>query len=275
MNAPTVAPDYALRLAPDEVERYRWMARRAREQEADLWARAGLRPGARVVDVGCGPGAMLLALAECVGPRGLVVGVDADTDAVATAGALLRGAAVPGAAVCEARADATGLPEGAFDVAVVRHVLAHNGGAEQRIVTHLAGLVRPGGHVYLVDVDATVMSIAPSLPDVDDLAERYRRWHEARGNDLRVGRRLAALARGAGLEVEEFRGWFEIMSVPAGMRGPAWAARDALVASGLADADDVARWAAAHEVMDGWAQRPETMLAVFAAVARRPEGGEA
>lgn len=270
MSAAPVAGAYALRLSADEIERYRTMARRARAQEADLWERAGLRPGARVVDVGCGPGAMLLALAGCVGAGGAVAGVDADPEAVATARSLLRDAGVPAVAVHHARAEATGLPEGAFDVAVMRHVLAHNGGAEQRLVAHLAGLIRPGGHVYLLDVDAAAMSTTPTLPAIDDLAERYRRWHADRGNDLRVGRRLAALARGAGLEVEEFRGWFDIATIPPGVRGPAWAARDALVASGLADADDLERWAAAHEEMDGWAARPEVMIAVFAVVARRP-----
>jgi SAM-dependent methyltransferase len=269
VTAAPVAADYALRLAPDEVERYRFMARRAREREADLWELAGLRPGAHVVDVGCGPGAMLRALAGCVGPQGLVAGVDADPEAVATARSVVGTAAVPGVAVRQGRADATGMPEGAFDVGVMRHVLAHNGGAEQRLVAHLASLVRPGGHVYLLDVDATEAGTTPSLPALDDLADRYRRWHAARGNDLRVGHRLAALAAGAGLEVRESRAWSQTGPLPAGVRGPAWAARDALVASGLAGAADVARWDDAHAAMDRWVPRPEIRLPLFAVVARR------
>jgi SAM-dependent methyltransferase len=261
---------YALRLSDDERARYRWMAQRAREREADLWELAGLRPGARVVDVGCGPGAVLAVLADVVGPGGRVVGVDADPEAVATARAGLAAAGLAGE-VRRARAEATGLAEGTFDVAVLRHVLAHNGHGEQAVVDHLARLVRPGGHVYLLDVDATATSTTPSLPAAEDLDERYRRWHGERGNDLRVGRRLAALARAAGLEVLEYRGWFEIRSIPAGMRGPAWAAREALVAAGLAGPEDVDRWSAALAEMDTWATRPEVMLATFAAVARRPD----
>lgn len=262
---------YALRLSADELARYRMLATRAREQESDLWDLAGLRPGARVVDVGCGPGAVLTLLAEAVAPGGRVVGVDADPEAVATARAGLDAAGVAGAEVRRARAEATGLAAGTFDVAVLRHVLAHNGGGEQAIVDHLARLVRPRGHVYLLDVDAVSATVAPVPPDADDLVERYRRWHADQGNDLRVGRRLAALARAAGLEVLEFRGWFEIGSVPPGVRGPAWAARDALVAAGLAGPDDLARWESAHATMDAWASRPEFILATFACVARRPE----
>jgi SAM-dependent methyltransferase len=266
----TAAASYALRLSDDERGRYRWMAQRAREREADLWELAGLGPGACVVDVGCGPGAVLAELAEVVGRGGRVVGVDADPEAVATARAGLVAAGLPGE-VRQARAEATGLAEGTFDVAVLRHVLAHNGGGEQAVVDHLARLVRPGGHVYLLDVDATATTVTPSLPAAEDLDERYRRWHAERGNDLRVGRRLATLARAAGLEVREYRGWFEIHALPVGMRGPAWAAREALVAAGLADPADVDRWAGALAEMDTWATRPEAMLATFAAVARRPD----
>lgn len=261
---------YALRLSDDERARYRFMAQRAREREADLWELAGLVPGARVVDVGCGPGAMLPVLAECVGPRGAVAGVDADPEAVATARSVLAGAGVHRAGVLRGRADATGLPAGGYDVAMTRHVLAHNGGAEQRIVEHLASLVRPGGHVYLLDVDAAAAGVVPSHPDLDDMTARYDRWHTDRGNDVRVGRRLAALARGAGLEVAAFRGWFDIQPLPVAMRGPAWAARDTLVAAGLADADDVARWDAAAGDVDAWAERPELIVAIFVCVARRP-----
>ncbi|GLZ45569.1 hypothetical protein Acsp06_17540 [Actinomycetospora sp. NBRC 106375] len=270
MTATEPDAHYALRLSPDELERYRFMAQRARVQEADLWELAGLRAGARVVDVGCGPGAMLLALAECVGPHGAVAGVDGDPEAVATARSVLAGAGIHRAGVRQGRADATGLPAGSYDVAVLRHVLAHNGGAEQRIVSHLASLVRPGGHVYLLDVDASAAGIDPSSPDIEDMTERYARWHAERGNDVRVGRRLATLARSAGLEVDAFRGWFDIQPLPVGVRGPAWAARDAMVASGIADAGDVARWGAAAAAMDDRSERPEIMIAVFAAVAHRP-----
>ncbi|GAA4904738.1 methyltransferase family protein [Actinomycetospora succinea] len=266
----TVEGGYALRLSDDELVRYRLMAQRAREHEADLWELAGIGPGARVVDVGCGPGAMLPALAACVGPHGAVAGVDGEAEAVATARAGLAAAGVHRAGVRRGRAEATGLPEGTWDVAMMRHVLAHNGGAEQRIVEHLAALVRPGGHVYLLDVDALAAGIVPAPPEIDDMAARYVRWHTDRGNDVRVGRRLAALARGAGLEVEAFRGWFEIAPLPVGMRGPAWAARDTLVAAGLADAGDVARWGAAADAMDTWTDRPELIVAIFVVVARRP-----
>ena len=76
---------YALRLSDDELGRYRMMAARARAEEGDLWDRARIVPGSGVADVGCGPGAMLVALAEVVGPTGRVTGIDADPAAVGAA----------------------------------------------------------------------------------------------------------------------------------------------------------------------------------------------
>jgi ubiquinone/menaquinone biosynthesis C-methylase UbiE len=158
---------YALRLDEGEVERYRMMAEQARAAEADLWELAGIRPGARVADVGCGPGAVLPALSAAVGPGGTVQAVDADPGAVAAARALADAAGLENVEVTEGRADRTGLEPGSLDVAMLRHVLAHNGGAEDAIVAHLATLPRPGGCLYLVDADGT------ATPD------DVRRWDRA------------------------------------------------------------------------------------------------
>lgn len=263
---------YALKLSDDELERYRMMAARARVEEHDLWSAAGIVSGAQVADVGCGPGAMLVTLAEVVGPTGHVVGVDADPAAVgaarvAFAAARLRAALAPGT-VRRGRADATGIPPGSVDAVVLRHVLAHNGGSEQRILNHLAGLVRPGGRVYLLDVDLAGAAQGPAV--AGELHDRYVRWHRSRGNDPRVGRRLGELARRAGLTVVQERCWTVRDALPRGVRGPAWAARDELVRAGLATAADVRRWDAAFAKLDRASERPEYSVKVFAVVGRRP-----
>jgi len=264
---------YALRLSDSELARYRMMAQRAQQREADLWALAGLASGARVADIGCGPGAILMAVADTIGPHGQVVGVDADVQALQAADTLITTAGLTNASVQAGRADDTGLPEAGFDAVLLRHVLAHNGKAEQSIVDHLARLLRPGGHLYLLDGDWSATSMSGASDDLADLQQRYVRWHALRGNDLGVGRRLAVLGRAAGLQIEEFRGWFEIAELPPGIHGPAWAAREALVAGGLADAADLARWRRAFDELDAQAQRPQMMMAVFAAVCRRRSPG--
>ncbi|HEV3464966.1 MAG TPA: methyltransferase domain-containing protein [Actinomycetota bacterium] len=105
---------YALQLDPGEVERYRMMAAQARADEADLWELAGIGPAASVADVGCGPGAILPALSDAVGPGGRVKAVDADPEAVAAASALVAAAGLGNVSVARGRADHTGLEPGSL-----------------------------------------------------------------------------------------------------------------------------------------------------------------
>jgi SAM-dependent methyltransferase len=263
---------YPLELDEGEVGRYRMMAEQAWAAEADLWALAGIGPGARVADVGCGPGAMLPALSDAVGPAGRVEAVDADPQAVAAARALVAAAGLANVSVAEARADHTGLEAGSLDAVMLRHVLAHNGGAEDAIVGHLATLVRPGGCLYLVDTDGTAIRTLPEYADLADLDERYGAFRAARGDDNRAGLRLADRLVRAGLEVVEFRGRYFIGQPPPGVRPPSWAAREAMVTAGVATEDDVRRWERAFQEVAAAPVPPTVFAPFFTAVGRRPGG---
>jgi SAM-dependent methyltransferase len=261
---------YALALSATEVTRYQHMAERARIVEADLWQRAGIVAGAQVADVGCGPGALLPALSGAVGPTGRVIAIEADPRAVATARALVAASGLANVTVRQGHADRTGLPAASCDVVMLRHVLAHNGGREDRIIAHLATLLRPGGCLYLVDADGTAVRTVPEDVDLDDLQQRYLTFHAAQGNDVRAGLRLGERLIRAGLELVEFCGTYLIVPVQAGMHSPPWAARDAMVAAGVATETDVARWAHAFDHRDGAATASTQFVPIFTAVGRRP-----
>jgi SAM-dependent methyltransferase len=267
-----VSPDrrYPLELDQTEVERYRTMAEAARQAEADLWQPAGVVAGARVADIGCGPGAMLPALATAVGPHGRVTAVDADPEAVAGATALVAAVGLGNVAVQQGRAEETRLAAGSLDVVMLRHVLAHNGGAEDAIVTHLATLLCLGGCLYLVDADLTAIRVVPEAehPDLVNLQERYLAFRDARGDDNRAGLRLAERLVRAGLELVELRGRYVIRELSPRLRSPAWAAREAMIIAGMATAEDLRRWDQAFEAT---ARRPATFFApMFTAIGRRP-----
>lgn len=136
--------DYTLQLSDAEVQRYRMMAEAAVAAERGLWAGAGIIEGSVVADIGCGPGAVSVLLGGVVGSEGTVWAVDADPAALQFAAALAVRSGLRNVETVAGDAAATGLPPASLDVAMLRHVLAHNGGREQAIVDHLTGLVRPG-----------------------------------------------------------------------------------------------------------------------------------
>jgi hypothetical protein len=82
-------PEYSDTLDHAERTRCDAMAARAVEQEADLWETAGIRTGAAVVELGCGPGAFLAVLATRTAPSGTVVGIGDARPAVTSARALV------------------------------------------------------------------------------------------------------------------------------------------------------------------------------------------
>jgi SAM-dependent methyltransferase len=260
--------EYPLQLSDVELDRYRFMAETAAAAEADLWTAAGVAEGAAVADVGCGPGAVSAVLARLVGPTGRVVAVDRDPNAVA----LARAGGAANLTVSVGEAHDTGLEPSSVDAVMIRHVLAHNGAQEQAIVDHAATLVRPGGRVYLADIDMSALRMRPQDARVADLDARYREWHSRRGNDLSVGLRLGELLTGAGLEDVAHHGRYQIFPARPGFRTPAWAARDALVADGLATAEDIDGWAAAFEEYDASEARPTMFVPLFFAIGRRPAG---
>jgi len=261
--------EYTLRVTEMELARYRLMAEVARTEEVGAWAEAGVVPGATVADVGCGPAAISVLLAELVGPEGRVIGVEREAEALAAAEQMVASVGVGNVELRQGEATATGIEPGSVDVVMMRHVLAHNGGHEQQIVDHLASLVRPGGSVYIVDVDLSAIRLLDIDEDLADLSEKYVEFHRGRGNDPLVGLRLAQFLSRAGLTNVTHRGWYTILPIPPGMRPPAWAASDSMVSDGVVDEADVARWGAAFERSDNAIDRPTLFAAGFAAVGRR------
>jgi len=164
----------------------------------------------------------------------------------------------------------SGLTPGSLDVVVMRHVLAHNGAEEAAIVAHLATLVKPGGCVYLVDIDGTAFRMMDLDPDLEDLHDTFVEFHRRKDNDLQPGLRLGKQLRAAGLEVLEHIGRYDVLQAPPGMRPPSWAAREAMVEESVITEDDVSRWGRAFERLDQQALRPTVFGAAFVAIGRRP-----
>lgn len=270
MSVSPRSPEYALELSDAERGRYREMARRAREQEGERWQRYGVVPGARIADVGCGPGAVLVELAELVGPGGTVSGVEPNAQARAAALEAIRARGADNASVVAGEGTATTLEPATYDLVMIRHVLFHVGDRVHAVLEHAVTLLRPGGHLYTVDVDLTGRRISVDDADFDEQARRYEEFQRSRGNNVDIGPRLGPLLAAAGLELREHEAIMQ--TVPGALLasgGPTVAARHEMLAAGVITADDARRYDAAAQRV-ATAPHATLFVSLYVAVGRKP-----
>jgi SAM-dependent methyltransferase len=119
---------------------------------------SGLEEGMRVADLGCGVGIVSALLAELVGSRGQVVGIDAN--AAQLAEARRRFGVGTNVRFIEASATDTGLPPGSFDLVYCRFLLIHLP-EPHRALREMYALLKPGGILVCEDGDLTACGSEP------------------------------------------------------------------------------------------------------------------
>jgi ubiquinone/menaquinone biosynthesis C-methylase UbiE len=113
-----------------------------------LAERAQLRPGERVLDLGCGRGASLFPAAEAVGPDGEVVGLDLAPAMLARTAAEADRRGLGWVRVRQGDAERPDEPEGSFD-AVVAGFVVYFLDDPAAAVARWGRLLRPGGRLVL------------------------------------------------------------------------------------------------------------------------------
>lgn len=155
----------------------------------------GLRPGHRLLDVGCGLGDAGVALAADLGDQGELVGVDVSRQMIAAARSHADDMR------CRVRfsvGDAVALdePDDSFDAVRSERTLQWLPDP-RAAVAEMSRVARPGGQVSLIDSDWSTFAIDI---DDDDIAARVRETMRVeRARPSHVGSRLAELARACGL----------------------------------------------------------------------------
>jgi 2-polyprenyl-3-methyl-5-hydroxy-6-metoxy-1,4-benzoquinol methylase len=161
---------YVLGHSAEELNRLIDQARLFGELTEDVFVRAGIGPGMRVLDVGCGAGDVSFLLARMVGPSGAVVGVDRSEDAVAMANARAQAMGLAQVSFSQGEIEDISLDQ-PVDAAVGRFVLMYS--SEPSIaLRRVAANVRAGGIVAFQEMN---VAEAKSFPQVD-LFEQSMRW---------------------------------------------------------------------------------------------------
>ena len=177
----------------------------ARNAYLDLLAIAG---GERVLDVGCGSGAVTREIARRIGSRGVAVGLDPSPALLAVARELAKEAGV-GDRIEFREGDALRLPlpDGFFDAVVCVTVLSHVPRGEAAIPEFIR-VLRPGGRLGVFDLDTDMTAF--THPD----RVLTRRIVAAASDAMAVNgwlvRQLPSLFQRAGLVDVRVRGFFPL-----------------------------------------------------------------
>jgi ubiquinone/menaquinone biosynthesis C-methylase UbiE len=159
---------------------------------------AGLRPGMKAADFGCGVGVVTRMLGEMVGPSGSVTGIDVNGQQLAEAAAWCESQGVMNASFVNADASRTGLPRGSFDLVYCRYLLLHLPDP-MGCLREMRDVLRPGGIIVVEDGDlATATSVPPT--SIDAFADLFCRFGPTRGLDYRLARDLYHMVIRAGFE---------------------------------------------------------------------------
>jgi len=197
-------------------------------QLADL---AGVHGGQRVLDVGCGPGALTAELVSRLGPAA-VAAVDPSEPFIAAARARN-----PGVDVQQASAERLPFPGQAFDAALAQLVVHFMkdpvaGLAEMARVTRRDGVVAAcvwdhgGGHGPLSVFWNAARELDPRVHDESQLAGA-REGHLAQSFDAAGLHDIEETALSSSLEHPSFEGWWEPFTRGVGPAGSYVAGLDA------------------------------------------------
>jgi ubiquinone/menaquinone biosynthesis C-methylase UbiE len=179
----------------EETRRLLVQERMGNAREALLLA--GLKPGDRALDAGCGPGGISEMMAELVGPSGHVTGLDLSEERLAEARQINRRRSHVRFLQGDVRR--TGLPDASVDFTWCQFVLQYVPD-RQVALQELVRVTRPRGKVVISEFDGFGLNNWP-------LPEPLREWSlkfvevvtRTTGFDIFVGRKMFTEMRRMGL----------------------------------------------------------------------------
>jgi ubiquinone/menaquinone biosynthesis C-methylase UbiE len=188
---------YALKGGREGYDRLLLLAKKSWPATAGFLGRAGMSPGMRVVDVGCGGGAVSLEIAEMVGPSGSVVGLDLNSTFLKLARQAAGARALTNIEFREQRVETWNEPD-AFDAAYSRFLMEHLRDPVG-LIGRMWSAIRPGGLLVVEDADHSTWFCDPPDESFDFFRETLGQVIDQRGGDHTFGRRLYHACRSAGV----------------------------------------------------------------------------
>ena len=156
-----------------------------------------LRPGMNLLDIGCGPGTITLGLARAVAP-GHVTGIDHDRENIQGAKALAAQQGITNVTFQLGDALSLSFEENTFEAAFENNVFTHLSKNATQAAKEAYRVLKPGGFFAARDVDADSVVWGNLSDSIKQLDKLFIAWHESRGSDITIGKRLPSILRSAG-----------------------------------------------------------------------------
>ena len=199
-------PTYALGRSNEEHKRLTEQSALFRSMTERLFREAGIDQGMRVLDVGSGAGDVAFLVAELVGPKGEVVGIDLDASALELARERASLLGLSNVKFVEGDIREIELA-GEFDAAVGRLVLLYFADPVGGLAA-IVSRVRSGGLVVFQEMDMNPDDTRFSYPEESlwsDIARTAIQTFVGAGVHVRMGRLLLETFLGAGLPIPSLK----------------------------------------------------------------------
>ena len=228
-----------------------------------IFAEAGIRPGMRVLDLGCGAGDVTFVAADLVGPDGSVVGVDRSPDALARAWLRAEQRGLTQVQFIEGDIHDPA-PGGPFD-AIVERLALWGVPDPAALLRRQATVLRPGGLVVPIEIDLSTMRSLPENPFVTQVKSWLVEAFAKAGLSM-LGPRLWAIVEEAGLRplgmigVQPHFGYGDEVGLAylvENMR----VAEPLIVGTGVATAEEIGMETFEQRLRDEWEETPQQVAA--------------
>ena len=219
-----------------------------------------LRPGMRLLDVGCGPGTISMGLAEAVAP-GELIGVDIEESQIGMAKAAASAGGHSNAAFQVGNALELPFESNSFDVVHSHAAIMHipdTGGT----VAEMLRVLKPGGLISCRDMILSSCFSEPRLEDFGDAWKVFGQLLSANGGHPEMGKEIKGVLYAAGFSDISVTASFECFAAIEDVQffhgfAKGWFFGEQTVAAavklGLASAGTFERWS---ELFDQWRDDP-------------------
>ena len=224
-----------------------------------------LKPGMRLLDCGCGQGALTTSLAEALAP-GEVIGIDRERTQVEAARSWAEERHATNVHFQTGDIYAIPFPDASFDAVFAYTVLEHLR-HPQRAMREMRRVLKPDGVVGICDPDYEGMIQEPATPGVKELRRLMLRFSEEHASPYYARHQRqylleAGFARTEGFAIAVGGGNLELgrFNYNIVMKPTIEAIRPWLIAQGLSDAAALERMLAEAQA---WSERPDAFFALM------------